>query len=173
MIAQKSAACGRRDGANTIITGAVHLARNQPEPRRSRVLNMLARVQIQAGDAVGAARTIEAIRDEQGLEKAEALWDLAEWHEKAGDTATASNLLRRAAACLEAKASEKPLPGKLMTQGDVGRGTFAQFNLEMDPELLALQRGGDAPGHPHVAGGRRRGSACGQVAATGAARETP
>ena len=142
VIAQKSAACGRRDVANPIITEAVRLARTQAEPRRSRVLNMLARVQMQAGDAAGAARTVEAIRDEPGLEKAEALWDLAEWHEKAGDQSTASTLLRRAVACLEAKASAKPLPGKLMAQGDVGHGTFTQFNLEMDPELLALQRGG-------------------------------
>jgi hypothetical protein len=140
VIAQKVAACGRRDDANTIITEAVQLARTQPEPRRSRVLNMLARVQVQAGDAAGAARTIEAIRDEPGLEKAEALSDLAQWHEEAGDRVTAKTLLRRAVAYLEAKASEKPLPGKLMAPNDLGRGTFTQFNLEMSPELLALQR---------------------------------
>ena len=141
VIAQTSAAYGRRDAANTIVTEVVRLARSQPEPRRSRVLNMLARVQVQADNAAGAARTIEAIRDEPGLEKAEALSDLAQWHEEAGDRATARKLLRRAVACLEAKASGKPLPGKLMTTGDFGRGTFTQFNLEMDPGLLALQRG--------------------------------
>ena len=36
---------------------------------------------------------------------------------------------------------QKPLPGKLMAMGDLCRSTYIQFNLEMGPELLALERG--------------------------------
>ncbi len=140
VIAQKNVAISRRDVATAIITEALPLARTQPEPRRSRVLSMLAEVQVQAGAAVGAARTIDAIREYPGMEKAQALSVLAQWHKQAGDAATSDTLLRRAAACLEAKASFTPPAGKLMGSNDFGRDTFTQFNLEMSAELLARQR---------------------------------
>src|SRR5262249_50286383 len=60
VIAQKNVACGRRDVAKAVIAEAIALALTQAEPRRSRVLAMLAEVQSSADDADGALRTIEA-----------------------------------------------------------------------------------------------------------------
>ena len=45
VIAQKDVACGRRDAAKSVIAEALALALTQPEPRRSRVLTMLAEAQ--------------------------------------------------------------------------------------------------------------------------------
>ena len=142
VIAQKNAACGRRAAASAIINEALSLALAQPEPRRSRVLSMLAQAQLQAGDAAGAARTIDAIREHPGLDKAEALCVLASWHEDAGDATTSQALLRRAAACLEAKAPETPPSGKVIDINNFRRDTFIELDLELGPELFALQREG-------------------------------
>ena len=71
-IAKKGVACGRRDSARAIVAEAIPLALSQPEPRRSRVLTMIAEAQVQTDDANAALRTIEAIRDYPGLEKARA-----------------------------------------------------------------------------------------------------
>ena len=79
--------------------------------------------------------TIDAIRDYPGLEKARALQVLARRHEETGDAATSEGLMRRAVAVLEAKAPEKPLPGKVMTLNAFGRDTFIDFDLELEPGL--------------------------------------
>jgi tetratricopeptide (TPR) repeat protein len=142
VIAQKNTACGRRAAASAIINEALPLALTQPEPRRSRVLNMVAQAQLQACDPAGAARTIEAIREQPGLDRAEALCVLASWHEDAGDATTSQAHLRRAAACLEAKAPATPLPGKVTDIHNFGRDTFIELDLELSPDLFELQRDG-------------------------------
>ncbi len=140
VVAQKYSACGRQSTAQAIINEALALALTQPEPRRSRVLSMLAEVQVQAGDAKGAARTIDSIRDFPGLEKAKALSILARWHKEAGDAATFTTLLHRAVACLEAKAPETLLPGKVMDMNTFGYNTFFRLDFEMNAPVLAIQR---------------------------------
>jgi hypothetical protein len=142
VIAQKNTACGHPAAASAIINEALPLALAQPEPRRSRVLSMLAQAQVQAGDAAGAARTIDAIREYPGLEKADALSVLARWHEDAGDATTSQTFLRRAAACLEAKGPAAPVPSKVIEMKDFGRDTFIELDLEPSPELFARQRDG-------------------------------
>jgi hypothetical protein len=101
---------------------------------------MLAEAQVQAADAAGALRTIDSIRDYPGLEKARALSVVARWHEGAGDAKTSQALLRREAECLKAKAPEKPLPGKAMERKPIGRDTFIDHDLELDPGLIAFHR---------------------------------
>ena len=140
VMAQKYAACGQLDAARATIAEAIPLALTQPEPRRSRVLTMFVQVQVQAGDVAGALRTIDAIRDFPGLEKVRALNVLVRRHEETGDTATAEGLMRRAVAVLEAKAPEKPLPGKVMRLHAFGRDTFIDYDLEVPPELATFQR---------------------------------
>lgn len=142
-IAQQQAESGFQgaDAAGTVHARAVSLALTQPEPRRSRALRMLAEVQARAGDDRGALRTIEAIREYPGLEKSQALAILADQRRERGDEAASEALLRRAAACLASKA-----PGTTTTTGPtlamraVGRDTFLDFDLELDPELLRRER---------------------------------
>ena len=134
-------ACGRRDAAKAIVAEAIPLALTQPEPRRSRVLTMLAEAQVQAGDADGALRTIDAIRDYPGLEKARALSVLARRHEEAGDATASEGLLRRAVACLEAKAPEKPLPGKVIDAERVRPRHLHRPRPRGAPEQAAFHRG--------------------------------
>ena len=140
VIAAKWASCARPDSAKATIAEALAVALNQPEPRRSRVLTMLAEDQIQAGDRAGALRTIDAIRAYPGLEKARAMSVLARSYEQSGDTAASGDLLRRAAACLEAGAPTTPLSGKVQTLNVIGRDTFVDFDLELDPAHIAFQR---------------------------------
>ena len=140
VIAQKDVACGRRDAAKAVVADAVALAQTQPEPRRSRVLTMLAEAQASADDADGALETIAAIRDYPGLEKARALSTLARRFEETGDAKRSDELLRRATTALEMKAPEKPLPGKVMTLNAIGHDTFIDFDLELQPEQTAFHR---------------------------------
>jgi hypothetical protein len=140
VIAQKQTACGRPGAAKAVIAGAIPLALTQPEPRRSRVLTMLAEAQVQAGDEAGALKTIDAIRDYPGLEKARALQVLARRHEAAGDAKGSEAMMRRAAARFESKAPAKPLPGPVMKLTAIGRDTFIDFDLELDTNMLPFQR---------------------------------
>jgi beta-lactamase regulating signal transducer with metallopeptidase domain len=139
-IARKQTECGRPEAAKAIIAEATPLALTQPEPRRSRVLTMLAEAQAQAGDEAAALHTIDAIRNYPGLEKARALQVLARRREEAGDANVSNAMLRRAAACLESKAPAKPLPGPVMKLTAIGRDTFIDFDLELDPNMVPFQR---------------------------------
>ncbi len=139
-IAQMSAAHGRRDRAMLMVAEAFPLALNQPEPRRSRVLAMLAEVHVRAGDSDGARRTIDPIRQYPGLEKVRALSNLARWHEEAGNPVASKELLGRALACLEKKPPKSPLPGKVMTLSNCSRDTFIDFDLELGPHMIQFQR---------------------------------
>ncbi|MGO9466313.1 MAG: M56 family metallopeptidase [Isosphaeraceae bacterium] len=139
-IAKKGVACGRRDSARAIVAEAIPLALSQPEPRRSRVLTMIAEAQVQTDDANAALRTIEAIRDYPGLEKARALSTLARHYDERGDAKRSEELTRRAMTCLEAKAPEKPLPGKVLNVSGFARDTFVDFDLELKPPIIAIHR---------------------------------
>lgn len=140
VIAQQQSASGRPDAAMAVINEALPLALTQPEPRRSRVLTMFAEAQTKAGDTTAAMQTIDAIRDYPGLEKTRALTILIQHYEDLGDVATSKALAGRAIACLEKKAPDTPLPGKVMTTQAFSRDTFIDFDLEIDLAILKGER---------------------------------
>jgi len=139
-IARQQAECGRRDAVKAIVAEALPLALTQPEPRRSRVLTMLAEAQVRAADPDAALRTIDAIREYPGIEKVRALSILARWHEEAGNAPASAKLLGQAVACLESKAPATPLPGKVSTVQAIGRDTYIDFDLELEPGQVQYQR---------------------------------
>ena len=140
VIAQKNAACGRRDAASAVVAEALPLALTQPEPRRSRVLTMLADAQVQAGDADGALRhhrrhpRLPGAREGTGLDRPGAL------ARGGGRHRDLRGVCAPGGGRLEAKAPEKPLPGKVMTLNAFSRDTFIDFDLELTPELATFQR---------------------------------
>ncbi len=140
MIAMQRAELGQLDTVRAIVGRCRPLALAQAEPRRSRMLLMLAEAQVKAGDESGALELIDAIRDYPGLEKACGLTAVAERREKAGGVTGADELRRRAVALLEAKAPEKPRMGKVSNLNAIGRDTFIDFDLEMAPGFVAYHR---------------------------------
>lgn len=142
VVAQQQAAGGQLADALATVTEAVPLALAQSEPRRSRVLTMLADVQVLAGDLDGALRTIDAIRDYPGLEKARALSALARRRRETGETAASNALWRRAAASLESKAPAAVAAARapVLNVRAFARDTFVDFDLELDENVLRRER---------------------------------
>jgi hypothetical protein len=136
VIALKNGEAGRTDVAKRIVAQLKPVALVQTEPRRSRLLAMVAKVELRVGDRSGALATGNAIRDFPGIEKAEVLTLVAQWHEQRGDEATSRTLLQRALVCLEAKVSDKPLAVRVMNMNDWARDTFASLDNEFMPEPL-------------------------------------
>ena len=62
-IARNQLGCGYQAEARRLIRETIAVALEQAEPLRSRGLAMLAELQVKAGDAATAARTVEVIRD--------------------------------------------------------------------------------------------------------------
>ena len=71
---------------------------------------------------------------------------LADWHEKAGDTAASQALLREALHCLEAKAPQdaKSRMGKVRAQQAMSGDTLRDFECEFGPEWTEHTRQRDA-----------------------------
>ena len=141
VIAQHRAEAGQPEEARRVIAEAFPTALDRPEPRRSRALAMLAAAQVEADDPEGALRTVDAIRDDPGLEKARALNILARWHMESGDGATSEALGRRALVCLRSEAPKEPMPGPFLDLNAVSRTSFIDPGLEVDPRFIAFQRG--------------------------------
>ncbi|QEH39252.1 Regulatory protein BlaR1 (plasmid) [Aquisphaera giovannonii] len=143
VIAEQEAS-SRRSAALAVAGEAIATALMQPEPRRSRALTMLAAVQIGVGDISAAERTIDAMRDNPGLEKARALSILVSHLEKEGDRAAARSAAGRALAMLEAKLPDAPEPPRngVMTMQAIGRDTFLDFDKELPPPIAAHERKG-------------------------------
>ncbi len=141
MIARKWVECGHPDAARAVLTRALPVALVQPEPRRSRVLSMLAEDQALAGDFAGARKTIEAIRSYPGLEKSRALSALARACEKTGDATGTTRARREAADCLVWTGPEKTLPGKVALTGRLGRYQFLDYDIELHPQFITFKRG--------------------------------
>ncbi|WP_165069107.1 M56 family metallopeptidase [Paludisphaera rhizosphaerae] len=138
VLAEKLEATGRRDQANAVLADAIPLAKTQPEPRRSRMLSMLSRTQLKTAGVDAATTTIDAIRDEPGVEKGYALNSLAHTLHTQGDDEAASRVARRALACLEPKPSDpKPVPND---QRAVSRISFIDYDQETPASWLAMQR---------------------------------
>lgn len=141
MIARKWVECGRPEAARAVVARALPVALIQPEPRRSRVLSMLAEDQSLAGDFAGARKTIEAIRSYPGLEISRALSALDLACEKSGNATDATLAQREAADCLVWTGPEKTLPGKVALTGRLGHYQFLDYNIELHPQFIALKRG--------------------------------
>ena len=141
VIAQQHADAGQHAATRRVVAEALPTALEQPEPRRSRVLGMLAEAQVEADDDKGALRTIDAIREYPGIEKARALNVLAHRRERSGDAEVADGLRRRAIACLRSDPPEGPPPGPSLDLNTFSRNTFVDPGLEIDPSHIASLRG--------------------------------
>lgn len=129
---------GRRDAARAVLDDVLPRAQAQPEPRRSRLLGAIAREQVKSAGVAEATKTIDAIRDETGVEKANALWTLATHLRDAGDAEAARAAARRALVCLRPKASDpKPEPN---FRGSVTRDGFIDYDVETPAGWLATWR---------------------------------
>ncbi|WP_422924581.1 M56 family metallopeptidase [Singulisphaera sp. PoT] len=156
VIAKERVEAGEKADARPIIDDAIALALGQPEPRRSRSLATLARIQIQADEIKGASKTAEALRAFPCLEKLGLLEALADWHEKAGDPEAARSFFRQSLACLEAKGSRTAADRPKVVPATITADTFIDPDMEFDEKIyqqiltsmsMSLHaRLGDAPG---------------------------
>ncbi|WP_165250994.1 M56 family metallopeptidase [Paludisphaera soli] len=150
VLAQKLEATGRGDEANAMLADALPRALEQPEPRRSRMLERLAQVQLRTSGVAEAARTVDAIRDEPGLEKARALRSLAVRLRDDGDPEAARPYARRALACLQPRPSD---PGPIAGQSvGVMRNGFLDYDQETPFHPISAQRASLLPGIRRLAG---------------------
>lgn len=128
----------RMDQATAILADAIPTARNQPEPRRSRMLVMLAMIQLKAAGAVAVETTIDAIRDDSGLEKSEALLALARSLDRSGQIEKAREVARRGLACAEPRESDTA-PSRIPDGGRIVLGPL-DFDVEPRAEWLHWRR---------------------------------
>jgi beta-lactamase regulating signal transducer with metallopeptidase domain/tetratricopeptide (TPR) repeat protein len=142
VIIRKLLGCHDLESAKTMLTESISLARQQPEPFKSRSLVLLLEAKIQAGDPKGAEETIELIRAFPGLERVNALNDLAAWYKKKGDHRRAEMLYRRALACILSKMppDAQAQMGKAKNPGPVAMRTFVDSAYELAPAVLENQR---------------------------------
>lgn len=165
VLADAYEAAGRRGDAKAALADVHAAAAAQPEPRRSRMLGEVARRQVDWSGVEEASKTIDAIRDEPGVEKAAALIALANHLRDAGRAEDAAAAARRGLACLEPKASDpKAAPN---ARFGYTRDAFINYDAEttrswlmihrqtMRPTLLAIA-GEPAPTPPAPAEVRRR-----------------
>lgn len=150
VLADAYEAAGRRDAARAALDAALPPAQAQPEPRRSRLLTAIARSQLKPSGVAEASETIDAIRDEPGLEKAVALSTLATHLRDAGDADAASAAARRGLACLRPRASD-PKP-ETNFRGGVTRNGFVDYDAETPGVWLATWRSTMQPSLRAIAG---------------------
>ena len=116
---------------------------NNRSRSESRSLVLLTEARIQAGDPTGAEETLGFIRAFPGLEKVNALNNVAEWYKKKGDRHRAESFYRQALPCVLSKmppdargtdgSGQKPRAGRSAT-------TFVDFTYELQPAFLENQR---------------------------------
>ncbi len=151
MLAEKLVSSGRLDETKAVLIEAFPLALTQPEPRRSRMLSMLAESQIKAGDVVEASKNIESIRDYPGIEKASALRALAN-KLRNDDDEGAKATARKAVICLQAQEAMPRVPAEPTLPFSVSRDSFIDFDLELHPAWLTIFRQTMLPGLRVMAG---------------------
>ncbi|AMV38166.1 M56 family metallopeptidase [Planctomyces sp. SH-PL62] len=150
VLAGKLEATGRPDEAAEVLSEAVPQALAQPEPRRSRMLAMLAEIQLGAVGVAESSKIVDAIRDEPGLEKARALNAVARRLHEDGDAEAARALARRALAHLQPRASDPRLiPGDRLSST---RDGFIDYDLETPMTWVALHRSSMRPALRTLAG---------------------
>lgn len=140
VLSDKLVSSGRAAEAREIFAEAFPLAATQPEPRRSRALCMLVENQVKAGDLAGAAKNIEAIRDNPGIQKARALQSLARALRDRGDAEGAAKAARRGIEYL-AKTKKPFGPGSIPNGANgprLARDTFIDYDQESHPVLVSL-----------------------------------
>jgi beta-lactamase regulating signal transducer with metallopeptidase domain len=142
VITRKLIGCNDLESAKSVLSESISLARQQSEPFKSRSLVLLTEAQIQAGDPTGAEETLRFIRAFPGLEKVNALNNVAEWYKKRGDRQRAESFYRQALSCVLSKMpqdAQAPM-GKAKNPGPVAMRTFVDFTYELEPAFLENQR---------------------------------
>ena len=142
VIIRKLIACDELDSAKSLLNESISLARQQPEPLKSRSLVLLLEAQIQAGDATAAEETLRFIRAVPGLERVHALNGLAEWYGKRSDRNRAESFYRQGLSCIQAKMppDAQAQMGKAKNPGPVSARTFVDSAYELEPAFLEHQR---------------------------------
>ena len=142
VIIRKLVACDDPESAKSVLTESISIARQQPEPSKSRSLVLLLEAQIQAGDSTAAEETLRFIRAVPGLERVHALNGLAEWYTKKGDRNRAESCYRQGLSCVQAKIppDAQAQMGKAKNLGPVSIRTFVDSAYELEPAFLEHQR---------------------------------
>jgi tetratricopeptide (TPR) repeat protein len=143
VIVRKQIDCNDLNAAGILLCDSLALARQQPEPLRSRSLAMLSLSQHKTGDTTGALETIRSIRNYPGLEKVRALNGLADLYAKKGDRATSQSMYREALACVQ---SPKPSDAAVhmgkekQSMGGIAAETFVDYEYELGSSFVEHQR---------------------------------
>ncbi len=142
VITRKLIGCNDLESAKSVLTESISLAQQQPEPLKSRSLALLIEAQIQAGDPTGAEETLRFIRALPGLERVNALNDLAEFYKKKGDRHRAELFHRKALSCVLSKMPQdaQAQMGEAKNPGPVAMRMFVDFTYELEPAFLENQR---------------------------------
>ncbi|MDG3004789.1 M56 family metallopeptidase [Paludisphaera mucosa] len=139
VLARRLEATGRRDAARAVVAEAIPKALAQPEPRRSRLLCLFAEVQIETDGVARATQTVEAIRDEPGLEKARGLRSLAVRLRKDGDDDGYQTLTRRALVVLEPRPTDPPRDKSVKGYAFTPMAYY-DLDREVPPRLIGVLR---------------------------------
>lgn len=113
-----------------VVRESIELAKGLPEPRRSRGLVMLVRIESRAGVPGAGVQLIDSVREYPGAEKAQALSELALKFEKDGDADTARALAKMILECVKVKRPEGFRLGPQIQLNAFGRDTFVDPDLE-------------------------------------------
>jgi len=145
VVGRTYAQVGRTGAARRVAAEAFSLAVVQQEPRRSRVLVMLARVQADSGNLDEVRRTADVVRDAPGAEKLGAMLALARAYDDAGDAAAATAVRRRMIALLNARPSASGQPADVFSMQGVSRDLFIDYDKELpatstEPMLASLRQ---------------------------------
>lgn len=142
---------GRRADARAVLADAIPAALAQSEPRRSRMLGMLARTQLKTSGEAEARTTIEAVREEPGIEKAVALTALAQFLRDSGQTVAAGEVARQGLELLQPRDSDpKRTPG---FRGGITRNGYIDYDVETPFEWLMVWRADLRPALERIAAG--------------------
>jgi beta-lactamase regulating signal transducer with metallopeptidase domain/tetratricopeptide (TPR) repeat protein len=147
-IAWNQAEAGEKLGALATCLAILPSTLDQPEPRRSRCLQILAEAQAEAGDFAAATTTIDAIRDYPGMEKVSALRTLAHRYRTAGDEGKAKDFIRWALVLIEAKPPEPapPTVGKIRDfGGQISQLDFIGPDEDFAPKMAQRFMKSDVP----------------------------
>jgi tetratricopeptide (TPR) repeat protein len=142
VIIRKLIGCHELETAKSMLADSISLARQQPEPLKSRSLVLLLEAQIQAGDSTAAEETLRFIRAVPGLERVHALNGLAEWYREKGDRNRAESFYRQGLSCVQGKMppDAQAQMGKAKNPGPVSVRTFVDSAYELEPAFLEQQR---------------------------------
>jgi beta-lactamase regulating signal transducer with metallopeptidase domain/tetratricopeptide (TPR) repeat protein len=138
VVAQKLVAAGQFDRALALVAATTDLASRQPEPRRSRVLAMLAVVQSDAGDRSAAMSTTGQIRNYPPLDRVFALSAIALRDDATGQSDDAADARSRLEAALKsAQPDSFRWPLTVLQLEEIGPESFVDYDREF-PRAVTL-----------------------------------